>query len=196
MFWVFLEIRGVPFDSANNCFSAGVSLGRSVPIEALLVQLCWQDGAACASETVLFLSYLQAEVWCCSCLNGTTLKELIVGNTVLLKMRDVHLRHKLRGPFHTWTNAQTDKYIIFLMLLFDQPEYRFHFWSNWQCEEPHCFVCLLVGLFPFLFPYLGCISHLVRKLNLKALHVEWWCSGVCISHLWVLEHWSSWKLDS
>ena len=62
--------------------------------------------------------------------NSTTLKELIVGNTILLKMRNAHLQHEPGEPFHAWTNAQIDKYIVFLTLFFDQPEYRFHFQSN------------------------------------------------------------------
>lgn len=77
----------------NNRFSASVSVGRSAPTEAMLIQLCWQGYAACASETNSFVRscYLQAEVWWCSYLNSTTLKELTVGNTILLKMRNGHL---------------------------------------------------------------------------------------------------------
>lgn len=36
-------------------------------------------------------------------------------------MRNAHLQHEPGEPFYALTNAQIDKYVVSLMLLFDQP---------------------------------------------------------------------------
>lgn len=64
----------------------------------------------------IVVTVVQAEVWCCSCLNGTTWKELIVGNTILLQMRNAQLQHELGELIHAWTNVQIDKHIVSLTL--------------------------------------------------------------------------------